>query len=241
MNFIESVRRVRKKYGVLYGMYIFSVIVILYIVHAKFKKSTFEFDDKILHYHNDLINATHTNERAIEIPIIWDMIKDDVSQINGTEILEVGNVMTKYHSFEHVILDKHEDSKGVINEDVVNYKPDKKFKLIFSISTLEHVGFDEEEKDPDKIYKSVENLKSLLTDNGKLFVTIPLGYNPYLDRLLQLDKITFNGGVYLMKRMSRSNKWAQVKYHYAFRVKYSESFPPTPNELLIGKILKMVK
>ena len=236
MSFIESVRRIKKKYGLLHGIYVFSVITILYIAYAKFKKSTFEFEDKILDYHNNLINATHTNERAIEIPIIWDMIKDDVNQINSSEILEVGNVMSKYHSFEHTVLDKYENSKGVINEDIVDYKPNKKFRLIFSISTLEHVGFDEERKDPDKIYKSIKNLKSLLTDDGKLIITVPLGYNPHLDKLLQLDKITFNGGAYLMKRVSRSNKWVHVKYHYSFQVKYSESFPPTANELLIGKI-----
>ena len=48
-----------------------------------------------------------------------------------------------YYKFEHDIVDKYEKKKGIINQDIVDYKPDKKYDLIISISTLEHVGWDE--------------------------------------------------------------------------------------------------
>ena len=51
---------------------------------------------------------------------------------------------------------------------------------IVSISTLEHVGWDENTKDPDKIFQAIKNLKSYLVPRGKLIVTMPIGYNPCL-------------------------------------------------------------
>jgi cyclopropane fatty-acyl-phospholipid synthase-like methyltransferase len=51
----------------------------------------------------------------------------------------------------------------VINEDVVNFKSKKKYDLIVSISTLEHVGWDEK---PMKIPRAIENLKTLITPQG---------------------------------------------------------------------------
>jgi hypothetical protein len=53
-----------------------------------------------------------------------------------------------------------------------------------SISTLEHVGWDEMTREPMKILKAIENLKNLTNPKGKIVVTLPLGYNPELDRLL---------------------------------------------------------
>ncbi len=87
-----------------------------------------------------------------------------------------------------MIVDKYEKAIGVINEDICNFKPSKKYDLIISISTLEHVGFDEKPRDPCKVLRAIENLKSLLAVGGKLVAILPVGYNPYLDELIKSGK-----------------------------------------------------
>src|SRR6202034_3735504 len=99
-------------------------------------------------------NYTWKNERTIEIPIIWDIIRKNPNK----EILEVGNVLSHYYQVHHTILDKYEKGDNVINEDVIDFNPKKKYDLIVSISTLEHVGWDEEPRQPLKILTAVTNL-----------------------------------------------------------------------------------
>ena len=58
---------------------------------------------------------------------------------------------------------------------MVDFKPAQKYDLIVSVSTLEHVGWDEEVKDPLKIIRALENLKNnCLTQDGEIVATIPL-------------------------------------------------------------------
>ena len=61
---------------------------------------------------------------------------------------------------------------------------------IVSISTIEHVGWDETPRDPKKIPLALENLTTrCLAPDGEIVVTLPLGYNTYLDKLLkELEK-----------------------------------------------------
>jgi len=51
-------------------------------------------------------------------------------------------VLSHYFAVKHDIVDKYEIAPSVVNEDLVNFKPGKKYDLIVSISTLEHVGWD---------------------------------------------------------------------------------------------------
>jgi len=87
-------------------------------------------------------------------------------------------------------LDKYEKGKGVINEDVVDFTPSRKYDLIISISTLEHVGWDETPKEPEKAAKAIENLKRCLNPGGKIVFTVPVGQNPCLDNLIKARKIS---------------------------------------------------
>ena len=60
---------------------------------------------------------------------------------------------------------------------------------IMSISTIEHVGWDETPRDPKKILLALENLTGCLASGGEIVVTLSIGYNTYLDRLLkELEK-----------------------------------------------------
>jgi hypothetical protein len=172
------------------------------------------------------------DERAIEIPIIWDIVKKYPEQ----NILEVGNVLSHYFCINHDILDKYEKGEGVINQDVVNFQTSKRYKLIVSISTLEHVGWDESPREPKKILQAIQNLKQLLAPNGKIIVTLPLGSNADLDLLLQNKRLPFTKQYYL-KRISRDNKWVEVNWKDICKTKYNRPFP-NANGLIIGVIEK---
>src|SRR5680860_5096 len=127
---------------------------------------TFRFNGKTYNYFYHLYNATWRSERAIEVPIVMDFINDSQNK----DILELGNVLSHYFSFEHDILDKYDKSKKVIRQDVVNFNPTKKYDLIVSISTLEHIGRDENPKDETKIEKTIEILKKCRNLKEKLLL-----------------------------------------------------------------------
>ncbi len=183
-------------------------------------------------YHNH--NLTWTNERAVEIPIVWDIVKRG----NRKSILEVGNVFSYYFSVNHDILDKYESVEGVINKDVVDFKPSKKYDLIVSISTLEHVGWDEKPQDSKKILVAIQNLKKLLNPGGEIVVTLPLGYNPEMDKLLKEGKIHFTQRYYL-KRISKDNKWVETGWEDVCGVGYGNPYPGA-TAIIIGIIKKKV-
>ena len=48
----------------------------------------------------------------------------------------------------------------------LNLRPTKLYDLIISISTLEHIGWDEAPRDDTKILRALDNLMSLLSENG---------------------------------------------------------------------------
>ena len=193
---------------------------------------TFKFQGGSYRYFCHKHNATWKNERAVEIPIIWKIVKKYRKQ----QILEVGNLLSHYFPVKHDILDKYEKVNNVINQDAVDFRPSKKYDLIVSISTLEHIGWDETPRNPAKILSAIQNLKNLLTPQGRMVVTLPLGYNNYLDELLRDGKISFAEKYYL-KRISKNNKWTEVDWIDDQEVKYGYPFPAA-NGLIIGTIIK---
>lgn len=194
------------------------------------KKRTFIFQGKVHRYFYDEYSRTWRNERAVEVPIIWDICEKN----KGKRILEVGNVLSHYFPINHDVVDKYEMAEGVINEDIVNFQPSKKYDLIVSISTLEHVGWDENPREPGKILKAIEHLKNLLSSGGKMIVTLPLGYNSELDRFLKEGRLRFDKQYYL-KRISKNNIWIETSCDDVRDVKYGEPFP-NANGLVIGII-----
>ena len=188
----------------------------------------FEFNGKDYPYFFNTYNFSWENERTVEVPIILDQIRE----FRGKEILEVGNVLSHYLSFKHDILDKYEVASGVINEDVVSFNPKKKYDLIVSISTLEHVGWDEHPKQEDKFDYAIKNLKKLCKSNGKIVVTIPLGHNGYIDNLLMSGKSPFKEN-YFLRRISKSNKWKQIRREEIAQIVYGSPFPYA-NILFVG-------
>lgn len=208
--------------------FIFNNFGVRYILHAlttffyeHFSNSKkFKFQNQKYDYFRHPYNTG--GERTVEVPIIWKVVEE--YQASNKRILEVGNVLSHYFPIFHTVVDKYELGEGVINEDIVTYNPSKKYDLIVSISTLEHVGWDEELREPEKVLKAIERLKDLLAPDGKMIVTIPLGYNPEMDKYLREGKISFSR-VYLMKRVTKSNKWIEKRWKGIPDAEYGKPFP----------------
>lgn len=193
------------------------------------KKRSFIFRGVSYTYLWHYYNATWLNERSVEIPIIWHIIK---TQIPG-KILEVGSVLQNYFPIQHDVLDKYDKTKNIINEDALDFRPQEKYDLIVSISTIEHMGFDEAEKDPQKILRVIENLKiHCLAEKGTMVITFPIGYNPSLDTLLSDGKIPFSEMFYL-QRTNAYNDWVETDYESVKNKEMNHPFP-FANAIAIG-------
>ena len=147
---------------------------------------------------------TWINERSIEIPIGIEWLK----RYKGREILEIGDTLRNYIEVNHEILDKFSKGEKIINEDIVDFSPSKKYDLIISISTIEHVGIEDSEKDLKKSQIAIKKIYSLLNKKGKAIITIPLGHHKILDDFLK--KSCYKKEYY--KRLNkRLNIWKQMK------------------------------
>ena len=229
--YLSRISEVSKKEGILYILSIgINCLLSPFFVgiNKMFKPSKFIFLGQTYSYFYHWYNTTWRNERAVEIPIVLELIKNYSSE----RILEVGNILSHYFPVNHDIVDKYEKFDGIINQDIVNFSPSKKYELIVSISTLEHVGLDEKPRNPKKILLAIENLKKLLVLGGKIVVTLPLGQNFEIDKLIKEKKIQFTKQSYL-KRISRDNIWIEVNWENVQDVKYNYTFPGA-NGLLIG-------
>lgn len=165
---------------------------------------------------------TWLNERAVEVPLA-EAVLDEVALAghDPARVLEVGNVLGHYRPVTHTVVDKYEQAPGVRNVDVVDLDPATTgpFDLVLALSTLEHVGFDEEPKDPGKPAAAVAVLASLLAPGGRLFCTFPVGYNPALDEALRTDGLGFTR-LTALRRTGRDNRWEQVPLDEVWGVAY---------------------
>jgi hypothetical protein len=164
------------------------------------------------------------------VPFFWEKI--EAAYAKNKQVLEVGNVLAHYYPIRHDVVDKYEQASGVINADIINYKPKVRYDLIVTISTLEHVGWDEEKKEPTKIPKAVAQLQKLLTKKGELWFSVPLGYNPHLDKLLKKNSLECDEE-YLMKRVSAINDWIKSDRSIVGKVKYNAPYG-NANGIYIG-------
>lgn len=196
-----------------------------------FKRGSFTFQSKEYSYFYEKYNVTWRNERCIEVPIVWEYVRD----FEG-EVLEVGNVLSHYFFCKHDVVDKYEKAPHVINQDAADLKLPKKYDLIVSISTLEHVGWDEEPRDYGKIVRTVEKLRSQLNARGRFVATVPIGYNPYLDALLKANEVGFDK-ILCLKRVSKDNRWVETVWKDIENMKFGSPYP-FANGLVVGIVEK---
>ena len=159
-------------------------------------------------YHD--YNVTWANERCVELPIaIAEFAKGP-----RENCLEIGDVLSHYISgpVDWLVLDKYEKREGVLNLDIASFAPARRFDLIISISTLEHVGWDESPPDSTetKLKRALGRLPGLLSAGGRALVTFPLGYNPFLDRMILGGDHPFTSLSFL-RRQDWANSWMEPK------------------------------
>jgi O-Antigen ligase len=148
---------------------------------ARGRGGSFEFQGRRYLYLVHRHNHTWLNERAVEVPLARALVQER----DGARVLEVGHVLGHYGCGGHDVVDKYERAAGVVNADVLEWEPDQPYDLIVSVSTLEHVGWDEEPRDPELALVAVDRLRGLLAPGGLLAATLPVGYHPGLDAAIR--------------------------------------------------------
>ncbi|MEY2452987.1 MAG: hypothetical protein QOD92_2561 [Acidimicrobiaceae bacterium] len=181
---------------------------------------TFSVGERTYHYATDHYNRGWRNERAVELALGRGFLADN----QGRRLLEVGNVLAHYGVAGHDVLDKYEDAPNVINDDIVDFTPEVPYEAILSISTLEHVGWDEKPREPDKTLRAYHAMRAMLAPGGTMLLTCPIGQNSYLDEYIQQEALEFPERHYLL-RVTRDNVWREVElsavrgavYHHPYR------------------------
>jgi SAM-dependent methyltransferase len=191
----------------------------------------FELDGEPVPYLRHRYNRTWLNERAVEVPLALRVLE----KRRGGEILEVGNVLGHYGARGHTVVDRYERAPNVLNEDVTDFDPgDRRFDLIVSVSTLEHVGFDEQPLDPDKPLRAMRALATMLAPGGLLWSTLPVGYNPALDAHARAGALPFDR-VSALRRAGRGLDWRQVDPQAALDSPYDHLLCAA-SAVLIGRL-----
>jgi hypothetical protein len=169
--------------------------------HLTAPQPVFSFGGRTLPYFMHAYHSTYRNERTIEIPVALSFIS------KYSTVLEVGNVLNHYVTLPHDVVDKYEVYPGVINADVVDFTPATQYDLVLSISTLEHVGWDEKPQDPRKVITAISRMLSFVKPGGRMVFTVPIGWNPHLDQLLFRHEVVTTNAWY-MKRINRQ-EWEE--------------------------------
>jgi SAM-dependent methyltransferase len=150
-------------------------------------------------------NYTWLNERAVEVPIA----RAGVASADG-RVLEVGNVLGHYGRVAHLVLDRYEQASGVINTNALEFEDADGFEFIVSVSTLEHVGWDERPRNPSAAERTFAHLTKLLVPGGSVLATVPVGYNVHLDKAIREGRLELSE-LRALRRDERHNIWHEVE------------------------------
>jgi SAM-dependent methyltransferase len=172
---------------------------------------------------------TWLNERAVEVPIAARAL----TEARGGRVLEVGNVLAHYGYRGHTVVDKYERGAGVLNVDALGYSPSEPYDLIVSVSTLEHVGWDETVRDPPRAERSIGALARHLRVGGTLLVTLPVGYNPVLDEAIRAGRVPFST-LRALRRTGRT-AWEEAEPADVWDVGYDQLLCAA-NAVLVGTV-----
>lgn len=215
---------IRKAFWYLIDMYFSS------FYYNKFRSSeTFQFQGKDYHYVFQRYCTTWKNERCVVLPIAWDILSE--YQKRGKKILEVGNVTSYTYPIVHDVIDKYENTKRIMREDVVEFKTSKQYDLIFSIVTMQHIGYNESPRDPKKVLRAMQNLKNILAHNGKIVILHGMGENKEMDELIKNGLLGFERQYYLMK--VSGYKWKEAGWEDVKDLPY-DYWTPSARGIVVG-------
>jgi SAM-dependent methyltransferase len=154
-------------------------------------------------------------ERTVEVPVA----RGVVEQYASGRILEVGNVLGHYRAHSHLVVDKYEHAPGVLNRDVMDLEDLGAFDLIVAISTLEHVGQDEPEREPRKAAQAALALRERLAPGGRLLITVPIGYNAAFDAALRDGTVPISSAL-AMERIGDGRRWREASPDAVWSARY---------------------
>lgn len=200
------------------------------VTRTRRQNERFEFRGEQLPYTFARYNNSFLNERTVEISIArWFLAR------SGGRMLEVGNVLSHYGITGHTVLDKYEVIPGVLNDDIVDFKPEAPFDTVIAVSTLEHVGWDETPREPEKVLRAIDSVKKCVAAGGHALVTVPIGHNKALDAALRDGEVSFAQETWLV-RTNRRNEWIETNRDEALSKEYGRPYTGA-NGLYVGTIL----
>jgi SAM-dependent methyltransferase len=201
-----------------------------------FHKKTFSINGRTYRYFLHYYNNTWGNERAVEVPFVWDIVKK--AKEEEKKVLEIGNVLSNYFSIGHDVIDKYEKSNypRLLNVDFNDFNPSEKYDLIVSISTFEHIGKIDPPEFRGKVVDAVRHARKLLAPGGTAVITVPAGYNEFLDRAIKDGRISFSKTV-CMERHQKRNEWKETTLETALGKPYIRPFPGATG-LIIGYVMQ---
>ena len=192
-------------------------------------RGRFTFDGREYRFLYHRHGFTWLNERAVEVPIA----AQTLAEASGGRVLEVGNVLSHYGHGGHPVVDKYERAPEVLNVDALDYEPDEPFDLIVSVSTLEHIGWDETVREPSRAEGAVGALARHLRPGGTLLVTVPVGYNPVLDEAIRAGRARFST-LRALRRTGRT-AWEEAEPAEVWDVPYDQLLCAA-NAILVGTV-----
>jgi SAM-dependent methyltransferase len=210
---------------------------IRYLVHVGKqlgRKKYFIVGGKSYPYFLHPYNSTWNDERAVEISYMCELVRRATSE--GKRILEIGNVLSNYFAIAHEVVDKYEKSRypRLLNVDFNDFNPPEKYDVIISISTFEHIGKIDAPEFRGRVIDAIEHAKRLLKPKGIAVITVPAGYNDYLDHAITDGRITFDAAVCLRRKPNR-NEWEETDLATALQCPYVRPYPGATG-LIIGTL-----
>lgn len=197
----------------------------LLLAHARYPvtarrraRERFELLGHELPYTLTRYNSSFRNERREVSVARWFLNQGAVGRM-----LEVGNVLGHYGIEGHDVLDRYETIRGVINEDIVEFAPVEPYDTIVSISTLEHVGWDETSRVPERSIAAFDNLEALTNQQGRILVTIPIGYNARLDAAIESRRVSMPVQT-MLRRTDGDNHWVETSFEEGLKCRYDTPF-----------------
>lgn len=187
-------------------------------------RKDFEFRGRKIPYFIHPYNQTYQNERCVEVALAKDFLSGELNN----QTLEVGNVLSHYGLVGHTVIDKYERHQRVLNEDVLSFRPQQRFLRIVSISTIEHVGWDDEPQKSDGPIQAIRSMYDLLADGGEALITAPIGYNPHLDSLVGTEAIGLisdSWQQYVFRRQARWTHWEETSANAIQGIGYGMPYP----------------
>ncbi|MBM4156083.1 MAG: hypothetical protein FJ221_13825 [Lentisphaerae bacterium] len=165
-------------------------------------------------------NTTWLNERAVEIPVARRFLAETPGRV-----LEIGNVMGHYGPAGGDVVDRFERGPRVTNCDALAFQPPAPYDAVLSISTFEHIGFDDETRDDgERMLATLAHVReALLAPGGRLLVTAPLGYNPAFDERVFAGHMGFDEQAFLLR--TGRIAWREAAAAEVRDARYATPFP----------------